>query len=86
MTTRLARTTVRMWLATFGPCWSSFGTVRKKNPRRVRSVVSVVRVAEPEMNASPPLLSGAVETCTSWLPAGPTTPRMARFDAKRSAT
>ena len=35
---------------------------------------------------SPPFLSGAVETWTSWLPAGPTIPRTAEFDASRSAT
>ena len=51
-----------------------------------RPSVRLVRVADPETNPSPPRLSGAVETCTSWLPAGPTTPRICEFDASRSAT
>ena len=31
-------------------------------------------------------MNGAVETWTSWLPAGPTTPRIRELDARRSAT
>ena len=64
----------------------SFGTVRKKYPRRVPLDVSVVAEAVPEMFARPPLRNGAVETWTSWLPAGPTTTSISSFEAKLSAT
>ena len=75
-----------MYATARAACWSSFGTVRKKNPRRVPDVVSLVAVAVPEMFATPPLRNGAVETSTSWLPAGPTTARTCWFDARFSAT
>src|ERR671925_504389 len=60
MTTRVARSLVRIQLATRGPCWSSFGTVRKKNPLRVPSTVRLVRVAEPETKPSATIASAAV--------------------------
>jgi hypothetical protein len=48
--------------------------------------VSVVLVAEPEMNARPADESADDVSWTSWLPAGPTTARIFDVDANRCAT
>ena len=38
-------------------------------------------VADPDMKASPPFFRIGADAVTSWLPAGPITPRMLEFDA-----
>jgi hypothetical protein len=48
--------------------------------------VSETFVAEPDMKASPPFFKIGAEAVTSWLPAGPITPRMLEFDAIDCAT
>jgi hypothetical protein len=56
------------------PCTASGGTVRNMKPLRVPSMVSDVRVEEPDTHASPASFSVFVTPTISLLPAGPTTP------------
>src|SRR6266576_315771 len=74
-----------MYAETLLLCDESGGTVRKKNPVRVPSVVSVVFVAEPETQPRPAPFKAPVVAFTSFEPAGPTTPRTFLFDPSACA-
>src|SRR5919197_1000508 len=63
----------------------SGGTVRKKNPVRVPSVVIVVFVAEPETKPRPAPFRAPVVAFTSFEPAGPTTPSTFEFEPSACA-
>src|SRR5215210_8236729 len=70
--------------ASVGPCAASLGTSRK-NVGYLPLSVSFVSVAEGEMNASFSRVKIGPTASTSWLPAGPSTPRMSSFETTRCA-
>src|SRR5919201_660832 len=74
-----------MNFATAAPWTESGGTVRKKKPVRVPSVVRVVFVAEPETKPRPAFLIVGVVAFTSFEPAGPTSASTLEFDETLSA-
>src|SRR5438477_1307599 len=74
-----------MKVETLTLCDESGGTVRKKNPVRVPSVVICVFVAEPETKPRPAPFSAPVVAFTSFEPAGPTTPSTLAFEPSACA-
>src|SRR5919106_2931425 len=83
MSTFWALSSSAMYVASVGPWSASVGTTRKKvSNRSVRSVA----VAEGDTKAMPSRPKISPTASTSWLPAGPTMPKMSLLETNCGAT